>query len=111
MTSDTRYALEKLTNALECLATHPGDVRERLVSAHMCFHTLNVSDFPVECQADWRWIMSELTKFGPLYDHKGDIYKGSVQNTMARVRETTAEKIAKRIFQLYWTISDNQPYQ
>jgi len=55
--------------------------------------------------------MSELTKFGPLYDHKGDIYKGSVQNTMARVRKTTAEKIAKRIFQLYWTISDNQPYQ
>jgi hypothetical protein len=77
----------------------------------MCFHTLKVSDFPAECQADWGWIMSELTKFGPLYDHKGDIYKGSVQNTMARVRKTTAEKIAKRIFQLYWTISDNQLYQ
>ena len=40
-------------------------------------------DFPRENGADWRWVMQELTKRGPLLDYKGEPWRGSVENTMA----------------------------
>jgi hypothetical protein len=65
------HAVEKLTNVLECLATHPGDARKRIVSAHsLCAH-LRVEELPENCRNDWECIMGEITKLAPLEDRIG----------------------------------------
>jgi hypothetical protein len=105
------HAVEKLTNVLECLATHPGDARERVASAYsLCAH-LRVEELPEKCRKDWEWIMKEATKFGPLTDYyKGDVWRGSVENTMKTVRKSTGAKIAKKFYAIYWAVSENRPY-
>ena len=75
------------------------------------FITLNEMDFPTEHRKDWRWVMYELTKSGPLFDVEGNIWRGSVENTMKSVRRSTGFKIAKKIHELYWSISKNRLYQ
>lgn len=109
--TESHYVVEKLTNALECLATHPGDARERVAAAYLACHALREEDFPVEFKKDWSWIERELTKYGPLEDPDARIFRGSVENTMRRVRKTTGAKIAKKIYDLYWGMSNNQLYR
>lgn len=104
------YAQEKLYHAMLTLATSGGDVRSRLLSAFMSLHTLGVDDFPSEYQKDWSWIMKELTKYGPLLDHKGEPLRGSVENTMKRIKNTTGEKIARKIFDIGWDLHTNEKY-
>lgn len=104
------YTVEKLAGAIHCLATHSGDVRQRLVCAYQCFHTLTENDFPPELQSDWLWIKNELSKFGPRLNHQGEVYMSSVNNTMSRIRKATGTKIAERIYALYWAVSDKTPY-
>jgi hypothetical protein len=104
------YALQKLADALETLATHPGDVRERLASAYLCFHPLQERDFPAELQADWNWVMNELTKFGPGPSYDGVVRAGSVEHTMSRIKKATGSKIAKKLFELYWSVSGHNRY-
>jgi hypothetical protein len=108
--NDYSHAVEKLTMVLECLATHPGDARERVASAYsMCSH-LRSDELPEKCRKDWEWIKKEVTKFGPLTDYKGDVWRCSVENTMKTVRKSTGAKIAKKFYALYWTVSKNRPY-
>jgi hypothetical protein len=104
------YTVEKMTNALACLATHPGDARKRVTSAYHCIHTLDETDFPPECQKDWNWVLAELTKCGPLRSHSGEIIRGAVENTMLNRRNKTASEIAMKIYELYWQISKNVNY-
>lgn len=102
------YTHEKLSAAIQCLATHPGDVRERLADAFMSFHTLTEKDFPKEYRKDWTWIHKELTRFGPIVNDRGEVRRGSVDNTMRRIKNKTASKIAERIVKLFWIINDIQ---
>lgn len=95
------YAYEKLLTALDSLATGAGDVRERLLNAFWSFHPLKEEHFPANLQADYRWVMKELTKFGPVLDHAGAVRVGSVENTLKRIRRTTGVKIAERLLHLY----------
>jgi hypothetical protein len=104
------HAVEKLTNVLECLATHPGDARQRVASAFsLCAH-LRVEELPEECRKDWEWIMKEITKRGPFTDSIGRVCRGSAENTMMSVRKSTAARIAKRFYSIYWRVSDNTQY-
>lgn len=105
-----RYTVEKLTNTLECLATHPGDARERLTAAFHSFQTLRRDDFPNENRKDWDWVLEELTRYGPFL-HKGKVWRGSVENTMPHIRKASAAKIAKKIYELYWVVSENKQYR
>ena len=104
------YAVEKLTNALECLATHPGDVRKRLESAYHSFYVLSADNFPPDCREEWSAIINELTKYGPTYKPNGELWFGSIHNTMLQIHNSTASKIAKRIYDIYWRVSKNQQY-
>lgn len=92
------------------LATGRGDVRARLLGAFMSFHTLNEDDFPEKYKKDWEWIMKQLTKCGPLLDHKGDVWRGSVENTMNKIKNSTGEKIAEKIFNIGWELHTNEKY-
>lgn len=105
------YVTEKMTNALLCLATHPGDVRCRLVAAHHSIRNLRETDFPAELQEDWRWVIEQLTRHGPGTNLNADVIKDPAQNTMARVKNKTGVKIAERIIELYWATSNNEPYR
>ena len=105
------YTVEKLTNALACLVTHPGDARKRVTSAYHCIQTLNETDFPQECWNDWNWRLAELTKFGPLISPDGAVIRDSVENTMLRRTNKTASKIATRFYKLYWQITENTQYR
>jgi hypothetical protein len=104
------HAVEKLTDTLKCLATHPGDARERIAAAYFSFGHLRAEEFPEQCRKDWAWIKKESTKFDPLFDYKGDVWRSGVENTMKNVRKSTASKIAKKLYELYWAVSKNQQY-
>lgn len=86
MKNDYSYAREKLSNAIEILAIAPGDVRSRLHRAFLEFHTLQVDNFPTEMQKDWLWINKQLTKYGHVENHKGEVWIGSVKNTMSKIK-------------------------
>jgi hypothetical protein len=100
------YVKEKLSQAVYSLAVLPGDVRNRLRLAFLTFHTLRQDDFPLALQKDWLWIKKQLTRFGPVYDYKGDVAVGSVDNTMRIIRNSTGVKIAKRIYNLNMEIEN-----
>lgn len=104
------YVIEKLTDAVECLATYPHDVRKRLYEAYLDCHTLRAVDFPEELRGDWNWIVAQLTKFGPIRGYDGAVWRGSVRNTTNRIRNATGTRIAKRLFDLYWAVSTNSKY-
>ena len=104
------YTVEKLTNALECLATHKGDARERVVHALESCITLSEDDFPEEHRGKWRWVKREATKYGPVLNHRNVVLFGSIENTMRHVRNSTASKIAKGLYELYWAVSRNTQY-
>jgi|SRR3989338_7794034 len=104
------YAQEKLYVAMRSMATGQGDVRARLVDAFMTFHTLKEEDFPPKYRKDWKWIHTQLTKHGPIYDHKGRVYKGSVENTMSKVKNSTGRKIATKIFDIAYDLLTNEKY-
>ena len=95
------YAHEKLMLAIHSLATGPGDVRERLVHAFTIFHTLRKENFPEELQSDWEWVHEQLTKYGPIYNEKGEPIIGAVQNTCSKIKNSTGVKIAEKILEIY----------
>ncbi len=109
---DNKYdhAVEKLTDTLRCLATHPGDARERIVTAYISFGHLRAEEFPEECRKDWNWIKEEITKIGPFTDSQGKVWRSSVENTMKTARKATASKVAKKLYELYWIVSANRQY-
>lgn len=94
--------IQRVFLAVEQLCTGPGDVRKRLVPAVMTLLVLQKHEFPNELQNDYEWIISESTK----YESKAPERRGDIEETMLRIRNSTGEKIAKRIFQLYSKLQD-----
>jgi hypothetical protein len=103
------YVIEKLSAATRALALGPGDMRSRLVTAHLCMHTLRDSDFPNELRKDWRWICEQLSRRGPIVRDDGTVRVGSVENTMQHIQNRTAVKIAERLLELYRAITEATP--
>lgn len=105
------YTVEKLTNALEVLATHPGDARERVAAAYLCCFTLQEDDFPAEHQAKWRSLVAELDRFPPDQRVDGTLLNSSLDVWARKVRTSTGEKMAKLLWELYWSVSLNRQYE
>jgi len=93
MTRNHSYASQKLRETIFSLATGPGDIRKRLTQAYNGFFTLNSTDFPIELQSDWEWILRELKKYGPIIREDGSVFRGSVENTCNRIKNKTGVKI------------------
>lgn len=100
MLSSYSYTNQKLSVAVYLLAIGAHDVRNRLINAFQEFHTLREKDFPDTLKEEWNWIMQELTRFGPIYNHRGEVAIGSVENTMRHIRTSTGVKIAKKLCDL-----------
>ncbi|MFK5893287.1 MAG: hypothetical protein QM504_08715 [Pseudomonadota bacterium] len=88
--------------AIKHLCTSQRDVRKRLVGAIKILLPLQVLKFPEELQADFNWVMAQSTK------HKSQIpeYEGNIEATMKKIRNSTGEKIAERIFSIYSGLQD-----
>jgi hypothetical protein len=104
------YAIEKLTTAVGCLATHPGDARHRIIAASSVFNVVRASDLPPDLREKWLKVIAEATKFGPILKSNGEVFRSPVENTMNRRKNSTASKLAKAIYEIYWDISCNQRY-
>lgn len=79
-----------------------GDVRSRLIPAIETLSPLSESEFPVNLQKDFAWIMKESTKFqSDIREHRSDL-----EVTMRRIQNSTGEKIAQRIFDMYRELQD-----
>jgi hypothetical protein len=104
------YAAQRLTTTVGCLATHPGDARRRIIAAASVFNVLKEDDLPPQLREKWAWIINEATKFGPVLKSNGEILYSPVENTMYRRKNSTAAKLAKAIYEIYWEISDNCRY-
>lgn len=88
--------------SVECLCSGKGDVRSRLVGAVEILLILQEKNFPKNIRKDFSWVISQSTKF------KSDIpeREGNLKATMRRIKNSTGEKIAKRIFKIYSDIQD-----
>ncbi len=105
MAKSYHYALEKLRNAVRTLAVAPGDVRNRLIKAYLQCHTLDESHFPSKLKKKWRFIEKNLTKSGPVCkEWNGELWIGSVENTMDHIYNKTGTKIARQVYDLYETL-------
>ena len=101
------YAHEKLLAALEGLATGPGDVRERLLAAYETFHPLTQPHFPPHLRKDFTWVLKQLKKCEPIYDYKGRLLRGSVEETLRHIKNVTGAKIATRSYRLYHALDED----
>lgn len=99
------YAKEKIGSAVDILATGKGRVKERIWEAFMQFHPLQETDFPDDLKPKWNELYSKLTAEEPTYDSKGDVTRGSVQNTLDELSEDDCVEIAELIVSLDFDIS------
>src|SRR5665647_1507991 len=107
MVREHSHARQKLRETIYSLATGPGDIRKRLIQAYNGFFILKEYDFPVELQSDWKWILKELKKFGPIIREDGSVFRGAVENTCIRIRNSTGVKIAERMLKIYLSLESH----
>lgn len=101
-----RYAQEKLLVAIDYLAIGEGDVRQRLLAVFQDLCFLTEQDFPDHLHRDWLWVMEQMSRYGPLEDHNGKEWCGSLENTMRKIRRATGVKIAQRLIFLRNELGD-----
>lgn len=94
--------VERVYLAVKYLCIGRGDVRKRLSEAISALLPLQPHEFPDELQADFEWIIKQSTK----YDSQIPEYEGNIEATMKRIKNSTGEKIADRIFSIYSRIQD-----
>lgn len=97
-----QYTAEKLFNAIKCLATHPKDVRNRLIFTYNILKPLNKNDFPYALRSEWCAIEEELKLYNPEKKPIDENIKGSFEETKRRARNRDATKTAEKIWELYW---------
>ena len=90
------YAREKLYQAIDCLVG-AGSIQERLIWAANCLISLTSDDFPEEERQTFEDLWSELTRYPN--DHAG-----AITDSVNRLHEEEATKVARGIFSLYITI-------
>lgn len=92
---------ERLFRSIRHLATGQGDVRSRLGVVGQTLEPLREKDFPVTLRAaDFRWVMNQLTRHEPMLN------EGRILATMNRVKNSTGQRIATRIFEIYSKVQD-----
>ena len=88
--------------AIEELCIGRGDVRSRLKNSVLTLLPLSEKDFPLKLRKDFHWIITESTKCKA----ENPEFRGTLDETMRRIKNSTGEKIAIRIFKLYSDIQD-----
>lgn len=89
--------IKRVYEAVECLCTGKGDVRERLKTAAVYLVFLQEEEFPDHLRTDFAWIIQQSTR----YKTEFPTHEGSIDATMKQISNVTGQKIAERIFRLY----------
>jgi len=95
------YGYEKFSAAVRSLAIGPGDVRQRLRAAYWHFHPVREEHLPEHLHQDYQWVLHQLTRFGPAIGRDGKALRGSIEETLSRIRNSSGSKIAERILHIY----------
>ena len=114
------YVREKFFDAVRILATGPGDVRSRLLTAWRGpLYVITEDKLPIKHKDDFKWIVCQLHRYkedwpGQLSDLKkkesidptfrekySHLYPDQVEATLRRITNKTGAKIASRIFDIY----------
>ena len=80
------YATEKFSMAVYVLATHKGNIKDRLFFAFQEFSAVTEDEIPENIQSDFNWIRQELTK----KEAKAPI--GRLGQTLLKMRIKKAQK-------------------
>jgi len=105
--SDPAYAHGKFLEAVEHLATGPDDVKRRLYDAYFkLWPAVQEDDLPPSIREDFRWVMAQLTKRGPAYNHGGKVISSDVNESLLRMHRATGVKIAQRLLRIFWQLDD-----
>ena len=89
------YAAEKFSTLTRSLALGEGDARARLASAYWTFHVIRPEDLPPPLDAHLRWVYGHLTRYPGRHE-----LEGSVDASLARMRNPTAAKLIERLVDL-----------
>lgn len=98
----TESVVERAYLAVEQLCTGQGDVRKHLEAAVLTLLPLQVREFPECVQEDFDWVIRESMKYKSQYPQ----FRGDLEATMMRIRNSTGQKIAQRIFHIYSAIQN-----
>ncbi len=104
--TDAESVVERLYLAVHHLAIGKGDVRDRLRVVALDLFPLLETDFPEELRDDFKWVKTQMTKYESEYPQ----FTGNVEVTMRRIRNSTGQKIAERIFELYSRVQEFRGY-
>ena len=96
----SRRCREKFHASLRRLAVGEGDVRSRLRGAYRYLRMLSPEEVPLALRDEWASILKSLTRHGPETGPDGELYRGAVDNTMTRIRNSTGRAIAERVYAL-----------
>jgi hypothetical protein len=93
--SAAESVVERVYLSVRHLAVGKGDVRSRLKVVGVTLVPLLENEFPIELREDFRWVMEQLTRYESVSK------EGRIEATMNRIQNSTGEKIASRIFEIY----------
>lgn len=103
---DTRQAaesvIERVYLSVQQLCTGQADVRSRLQTAILTLLPLQEKEFPEELRKDFNWVIAQATK----YRSEMPQLRSDLEATMRRIRNSSGQKIAARIFHIYSRLQD-----
>lgn len=96
----SRAYVDKFNRALYALAVQEGDVRSRLESAYTVLRRVRIEDVPEKHREELTKILQLMISKGPSEErfYDGTPMKDAIANTMSRMKNKTARKIAERIY-------------
>lgn len=98
MTTNLIYAFGKLSEAVEILTLHQGDIRRRVFVAGECMLPVTPEMVPEQYRSEIKCIHHYLTRFPALHS------EGTLWATYKRTRTVTALRLAKKMHSLYWSL-------
>jgi hypothetical protein len=90
-----RYIQGKFDDAVRVLALGEGDMRSRMESAYLALIVVQEHDLPEPLRDHWAWVVEQLTHRAARHQ-----WEGTLKATLSQMRNTTAQKIAERIYEI-----------
>jgi len=91
--------IHRLGDSVEILATGKGDTRSRLKIVAPTLLPIEKSALPKKFHKNWAWIWKTLSKYEPEWK-----YDNRINASLRRIKNSTGQKIAKIIFNIWKSV-------